>query len=120
MQQVFDITPLTQDFMARDGWKYLLVVAKNLGQCKVKVIIPSSMISQRLSSISFTESSNELNKPKSQLKINILIIDGSIITCKSTSRLIEKNGHNVSSILLLLLLLLLFYYYYYYLLFYYL
>ena len=98
MQQVFDITPLAQEMFASDGWKYLLVVAKNLGNNKVKCIIPSHQVSARLASIPFTEDKHD-KKSRCHLKINTLIIDDSIVTCKSTCRLIEKKGHNVSSIL---------------------
>jgi len=78
--------------MASDGWKYLLVVSKNLGQSRVKVIIPSHTISERLATISFNDTKNE--SKSSKLKINTLIIDDSVTTCKSLSRLLDKTGHD--------------------------
>jgi len=94
LQQVFDVSPLTQNCMTSDGWKYLLIVSKNLGQSRVKVTIPSHLISERLATISFTATSNDIMKPKSKLQINTLVIDDSLATCKLTSRLLEKGGHN--------------------------
>ena len=93
LEPVFDISPLTQNMMASDGWKYLLVVSKNLGQSRVKVIIPSHTISERLATISFNDTKNE-SKSSSKLKINTLIIDDSLTTCKSLSRLLDKTGHD--------------------------
>jgi PleD family two-component response regulator len=79
--------------MTSDGWKYLLVVSKNLGQSRVKVIIPSHLISERLATISFNDSMNE-TKSKSRLKVNALIIDDSLTTCKSICRILDKSGQN--------------------------
>ena len=91
IDQAFDIAPLTQAMVTSDGWKYLLVISKNLGNSKVKVAIPFNMVYERLAQI---ECSNENAEHNTTETLNVLVIDDSTTTCLLTRVLFKRAGHN--------------------------
>ncbi len=86
----FDIYPITQPMITPDGWRYDLYVKDYLGRVGIHLIIPRSQMSERLEYI------NDLVLKRQQYlsaPVKVLLVDDSIVVCKTIKRLLENAKH---------------------------